>query len=79
VSLGGKGKGDVNLSEFIKGEYLMSSPFLDIKVPSKVEIRIPAHKQEATCIGFNSLGDAIVTGGADALIKVWSANTGKEV
>ena len=44
VSLGGKVKGEVNLSEFIKGEYLMSSPFLDIKVPSKVEIRIPAHK-----------------------------------
>jgi WD40 repeat protein len=78
VSLG-TGKGEVNLSDFIKGEYLMASPFTEIKVPSKVEIKIPAHKQEATCLCFNSIGDAVVTGGADSLVKIWSANTGKEV
>jgi WD40 repeat protein len=73
------GKGDVNLQDLIKAEYLLATPFTDIKVPSKVEIKIPAHKQEATCVCFNSIGDAVVTGGADTLVKVWSANTGKEV
>jgi len=75
----GMQKGDVNIQDFIKAEYLLASPFVDIKVPSKVEIRVPAHKQEATCLCFNSIGDAVVTGGADSLVKVWSANTGKEV
>jgi autophagy-related protein 16 len=51
---------------------------MDIKVPSKVEIKIPAHKQEATCLAFNAIGDAIATGGADNLVKIWSAQNGKE-
>ena len=70
---------NINLDQFIKGEYLMASPFGEIKVPSKVEFKVAAHKQEATCLAFNTLGDAFATGGADCLIKVWSSANGKEV
>jgi hypothetical protein len=53
----GQQPGEVDLQQFIKGEYLLASPFIDIKVPSKVEMKIPAHKQEATCLCFNTIGD----------------------
>ena len=72
-------KQQINLDQFIKGEYLVASPYSEIKVPSKVEFKIPAHKQEATCLCFNTVGDAVATGGADSLIKIWSSNNGKEV
>ena len=67
------------MDQYIKGEYLMASPYMDVKVPSKVEIKIAAHKQEATCLTFNSLGDALASGGADNLIKLWSVQNGKEI
>lgn len=70
---------NINLDQFIKAEYLKASPFGEIKVPTKVEFKIAAHKQEATCLAFNTLGDAIATGGADNLIKLWSSANGKEV
>lgn len=70
---------NINLDQFIKAEYLKASPFGEIKVPSKVEFKIAAHKQEATCLAFNTVGDAIATGGADNLIKLWSSANGKEV
>ena len=54
------------------------SLFQEIKIPSKVGVKVPAHKQEATCLAFNALGDAIATGGADNLIKIWQAENGKE-
>ena len=75
----GAQQSEVNLDKFIKPEYLMASPYMDIKVPSKAEIRIAAHKQEATCLTFNTIGDAIATGGADSLVKLWSAANGKEI
>lgn len=52
---------------------------MQIKVPSKADIKIAAHKQEATCLTFNTIGDAIATGGADSLVKLWSTLNGKEV
>lgn len=75
----GAQQAEVNLDQFIKPEYLMASPYLEIKVPSQVEVKVAAHKQEATCLTFNMLGDAIATGGADCLVKLWSSQTGKEV
>lgn len=70
---------DFNLNEFIKPEYLIQSQYLEIKVPSKVEYRIAAHKQEATCLTFNAMGDIMATGGADCLVKLWSVSSGKEM
>jgi WD40 repeat protein len=70
---------EFNLDQFLKPEYMVASPYMDIMVPSKVEFRIPAHKQESTCLAFNPLGDAIVTGGADTLVRLWSPATGKEI
>ena len=70
---------ELDLDKFIKPEYLKAaSPFQEIKIPSKVGVKVPAHKQEATCLAFNALGDAIATGGADNLIKIWQAENGKE-
>jgi WD40 repeat protein len=43
-----------------------------------VEYKVPVHRQEATCLAFNTLGDAIATGGADNLVKIWQASNGKE-
>ncbi len=54
------------------------SPDQEIKIPSKVEHKLPAHKKEATCLAYNSLGDTLVTGGADSLVKIWNPNNGKE-
>lgn len=67
----------LNLDEFIKPEYLITS-MQEVKVPTKTQFKIPAHKREVTCVCFNPLGDAIATGGGDALIKIWNVNTGKE-
>ena len=44
----GAQQAEVNLDQFIKPEYLMASPYLEIKVPSQVEVKVAAHKQEAT-------------------------------
>jgi WD40 repeat protein len=74
------GTRDLDLDKFIKPEYLKAaSPYQDIKIPGKVEHKIPAHRQEATCLAFNAIGDAIATGGADSVIKVWQSENGKEV
>lgn len=48
-------------------------------MPSKTEFKIAAHKREATCVCFNPLGDVVVTGGGDSLIKIWNSHNGKEV
>jgi WD40 repeat protein len=47
-------------------------------LPSTTEKKISAHKRECTCLAFNSFGDAIVTGGGDNLVKIWSTSNGKE-
>lgn len=74
------GAKDLDLDKFIKPEYLKAAlPYQDIKVPGKVEHKISAHKPEVTCLAFNGVGDAIATGGADSLVRVWQAENGKEV
>lgn len=68
----------------------MSSPFQEVKVrnssflmvlklPSRTERKIAAHKRECSCLAFNPIGDVIATGGGDNLVKLWNANTGKEL
>jgi WD40 repeat protein len=48
-------------------------------LPSKTDKKIAAHKRECTSLAFNPIGDAVVTGGGDSLVKIWNVNTGKEV
>lgn len=73
------GNTNVDLDEFIKPEYLMATPYNELKPPTKTEFKIAAHQREATCVTFNPLGDAIVTGGGDSLVKIWNPSNGKEV
>ena len=50
-----------------------------IKIPSQTERKIAAHKGECTCLAFSPLGDAIVSGGADCVVKLWNVSNGKEL
>lgn len=51
----------------------------EVTTPSNVAWKTKAHDGEIYCCTFNTLGDTLVTGGADKKVKLWNVNTGKNV
>jgi WD40 repeat protein len=61
---------EVNLLDSVKDFQIYVE---DVAIPSKLKLKLNAHKKNITSLKFNSFGTSFITTGVDNFVKIWDA------